>query len=117
MNAADSDLGGADGAGPRDIFGDALSELVELREHLVAEENDVEELEATSVQKVLPAPSEPTPAQWEAHRAEAHIPYRSWCEQCLLARATGEQHRRGRWMRRVGVSLLSIICFWVRLVL
>ena len=37
MNAADSDLGGADGAGPNDLFGDAVSEPVGLGERLDAE--------------------------------------------------------------------------------
>ena len=103
MNAADSDLGGADGAGPDDLLSDVASEPVELGEHLDAEETETEELEATSAQKVLPAPSEATPAHREAHHAEAQIPYRWWCEECAAARATGEQHRRGRWMRRVCV--------------
>ena len=29
--------------------------------------------------KVLPDPGEPTASQVEDHRANGHIPYRSWC--------------------------------------
>ena len=79
------------------------------------EETDVEELEVTSAQKALPAQSEPTPAQMEAHRAEAHLPYSSWCEECVAARATGEQHLHGRWMRRVCVFAVDYF-FLVKIV-
>ena len=44
--------------------------------------------------RVLPSPSNPTQSQDGDHRAEGHIPYRSWCSECVRARCTGEQHRR-----------------------
>ena len=43
--------------------------------------------------RVLPDPGEPTPSQVEDHRACGHVPYRSWCDECVQGRATGEQHR------------------------
>ncbi len=40
----------------------------------------------------LPEPGQPTKAMIEEHRDDQHIPYRSWCSECVEGRATGEQH-------------------------
>ena len=48
--------------------------------------------EATA--RVLPDPGEPTAGQMEDPRACGHIPYRSWCRECVEGRSTGEQHRK-----------------------
>ena len=53
--------------------------------------------------RVLPDPGEPTASQMEDHRASGHIPYRSWCRECVEGRATGEQHRKRRGTRTVCV--------------
>ena len=29
------------------------------------------------------------------HRAEGHVPFRSWCEWCVAGRGVGEHHKRG----------------------
>ena len=50
-----------------------------------------------------PHPGDPTPAQRAAHRAEGHIPFRSWCRHCVEGRATGEQHRQRTGTRAVCV--------------
>ena len=55
--------------------------------------SDGEDLEETLVQRILPDPGEPTASQREDHRASGHITFRSWCEDCVAGRATGEQHR------------------------
>ena len=60
-----------------------------------------EELEETVKQRILPDPGEPTESQREDHRAGGHISFRSWCEECVAARATGEQHRKRKEARRV----------------
>ena len=44
--------------------------------------------------KVKPNPLKPTPHQIDEHIARGHIPYRSWCEQCVGAGAKEDQHRR-----------------------
>ena len=39
--------------------------------------------------RILPDPGQPTARQLEEHRID-NIPYRSWCPECVAARATGE---------------------------
>jgi hypothetical protein len=65
--------------------------------------SDGEELEETLKQRILPDPGEPTVSQREDHRASGHITFRSWCEDCVAGRATGEQHRKRKEPRRVCV--------------
>ena len=40
---------------------------------------------------ILPDPGQPTQKQLEDHRVD-HLPFRSWCPECVAGRATGEQH-------------------------
>ena len=58
-------------------------------------EEDHEEVEPEEVQPVksAPSPEMPSPAEVEAHR-ETHLPYRSWCIDCVLGRAIGQMHKR-----------------------
>ena len=56
-----------------------------------------------AVHKLLPDPGEPAAAEVEDHRACGHIPYRSWCRECVESRETGEQHRRRKDQRAVCV--------------
>ena len=53
--------------------------------------------------RVLPDPGEPTASQMEDHRACGHIPYRSWCRECVEGRSTGEQHRKRKGARSLCV--------------
>ena len=53
--------------------------------------------------RTLPDPGEPTTSQVEDHRAAGHIPYRSWCRECVEGRGTGEQHRKRTGERAVCV--------------
>ena len=39
-------------------------------------------------------PGAPTQAEIDEHEVD-HLPYRSWCECCVMGRGTGEQHRTG----------------------
>ena len=39
-------------------------------------------------------PGDPTQAEIDEHNVD-HLPYRSWCECCVMGRGTGEQHRGG----------------------
>ena len=42
--------------------------------------------------RIAADPMMPTQSEVEEHRI-THIPYRNWCEDCVLGRATGEPHR------------------------
>ena len=68
--------------------------------------SDGEDLPEELEQRTLPDPGEPTASQREDHRASGHIVYRSWCEDCVAGRATGEQHRRRKEQRKVCVCVL-----------
>ena len=73
------------------------------------EEQDVKDDEPESEDhegaegRVLPDPGEPTASQVEDHRANGHIPFRSWCRECVAGRGTGEQHRKRTGDRAVCV--------------
>ena len=65
------------------------------REQEPAQAEDFDEIEPEEVQPIKSAvtPDMPSPAEVEAHR-ETHLPYRSWCIDCVLGRSGGQQHRR-----------------------
>ena len=65
----------------------------------VADSPDAETAEA----RFLPSPQEPTQSQAEDHRASGHIPFRSWCSECVRARGTGEKHRKRKDRRNICV--------------
>ena len=44
--------------------------------------------------RLAPDPGAPTAEEVESHRT-THLPYRSWCEDCVMGRGSGEQHRSG----------------------
>ena len=48
----------------------------------------------------LPAPREPTAAQRAKHDI-THLPYESWCEDCIMAKRPNKQHRRSHVDERV----------------
>ena len=100
-NTADGP-GGEDEEDPSDLFGQEVNDTrVGTIAGSAVDPNGVEvtlsegeELEETAVQQILPDPGEPTASQREDHRASGHISFRSWCEDCVAGRATGEQHRK-----------------------
>ena len=57
------------------------------------EGGEVERVEDAVVPPPAPSPCSPTRAEREAHEA-THLPYRSWCEECVRGRANNPQHRR-----------------------
>ena len=69
----------------------------------VALNNHEEDDQQGSAHKVLPDPGEPTAAEVEDHRACGHLPYRSWCQECVESRGTGEPHRQRSEQRVVCV--------------
>ncbi len=72
-------------------------------EELFAKENreKVEEItekeaeEECEPMRVAPDPGAPSAEDVEQHRAEGHVPYRSWCEWCVSGRGVGEHHKQG----------------------
>ena len=98
----------------KDLFGDKVDEGHEKEQHKTDEDvaasrdaEDLEEREEDDLQgaehKLLPDPGEPTSADIEDHRACGHVPFRSWCQECVEARGTGEPHRARRGQRAVCV--------------
>ena len=57
----------------------------------------------TAEARFLPGPHEPIQSQAEDHCASGHIPFRSWCSECVRARGICEQHRRRRDRREICV--------------
>jgi len=51
------------------------------------EQEDSEEVQAS---KIAPNPSLPSAAEVEEHRI-SHLPFRSWCKECIIGRALGEK--------------------------
>ena len=72
--------GSCEGAGPEEAQG--------------AEESETDSHEEALPKVVARDPGAPTQAEIDEHNVD-HIPYRSWCECCVMGRGTGEQHRAG----------------------
>jgi hypothetical protein len=71
-----------------DLFaGENEDEVVEITEKEAEEECEP--------MRIAPDPGAPSAEEVERHRAEGHVPYRSWCEWCVSGRGVGEHHRRG----------------------
>ena len=95
---------------------EANEQVVDKRDEEVAEgvdpegqdanEDSIDEEHDAAEGKVLPDPGEPTASQVEDHRANGHIPYRSWCRECVAGRGAGEQHRR-----RIGDRAVCVLFF------
>ena len=72
-----------------------------------ADRPDAETAEAS----FLPGPHEPTQSQAEDHCASGHIPFRSWCSECVRARGTGEKHRKRKDRRDICVFSFDYLHF------
>ena len=55
-------------------------------------------VEQADIKRILPTPAMPTPSEVQQHR-EDHIPYQSWCDQCVEG--------RGREMGHSSVDMAS----------
>ena len=72
--------------------GDGAGQAEEARG---AGESDEDSQHEEAMPKVVARdPGAPTQAEIDEHNVD-HIPYRSWCECCVMGRGTGEQHRAG----------------------
>jgi hypothetical protein len=66
-------------------------DLVDERQPEAEEAEEDFECQECVEPRILPDPGQPTQKQLEDHRVD-HLPYRSWCPECVAGRATGEQH-------------------------
>jgi hypothetical protein len=65
----------------------------EVLEEMREEPDDDDLCQECAPKRTLPDPGQPTQQQLEDHRVD-HLPYRSWCPECVAGRATGEQHQK-----------------------
>ena len=70
----------------------ANDEDQETAEGAAAQEDECQECEGENI-RVKSRPYEPTKAEIEDHEI-AHVPFRSWCEDCVFGKAVEEPHRR-----------------------
>ena len=78
---------------------------------VIPEEAMVEISEEAEPLKVAPSPIMPSAAEIEEHRI-SHIPYRSWCRECVMGRGLGE--KRGLHQGRDhGVAIVGIDYFYI----
>ena len=42
---------------------------------------------------IIPDPGNPTKEEIEKHRVSGHLPFRSWCKECVCGKAPGQPHR------------------------
>ena len=70
--------------------------LIAPNEDAVPDEEQVqiEDEEEAEVRQHAHDPGQPTERQIQEHRV-CHVPFRSWCKQCVLGRGRGIPHRRG----------------------
>ena len=60
--------------------------------------------------KALPAPRVPTQTEIDAHNV-THMPYRSWCKWCVMARRPNSHHRRHPVSNRSCPLRVADYCF------
>ena len=78
-------------------------------------EDDFECQECTPA-RILPDPGQPTQKQLDDHRID-HLPFRSWCPECVAGRATGEQHVKRKDVKQVSTfSMDYLYCTKSRIV-
>ena len=58
--------------------------------------------------RILPDPGQPTQKQLEDHRID-HLPFRSWCPECVAGRATGEQHVKRKDEKRISTFSIDYL--------
>ena len=81
-----------------DLFADAAAPLPQPLPDAVEHEspkffNEHEEAEEPCARRrALPDPGQPTQKQIDEHNLD-HMPYRSWCRECVQGRGRGEPHK------------------------
>ena len=86
-------VGGAIAQGDGWVLPDATSQAEEGREgsDSAGEDEEAEDESRAAVGKK--SPKEPTRKQREDHE-NTHMPYRSWCEDCVRSRARNSPHHK-----------------------
>ncbi len=83
---------------------DGVPEVVDVGEGDDDDTGDPEDQDCEgAAARVLSDLGELTASQIEDHRACGHVPYRSWCGECVKGRLAGEQHRHRTGERRICV--------------
>ena len=93
---AESGLGTSSAATPSPVA--AALDAQAAREMKVApaaadESRRTMESDEQSGAKVKRRPGQPTPAEIDEHEASGHLPYRSWCRNCVAGRGRSDLHR------------------------
>ena len=81
-----------------DLFGEAGDGEAEGLPEDLADE-DAEDLESKNMS---PDPGAPSQEEIDEHEVD-HMPYRSWCEECVKGRGTGESHKTSKTESKVPV--------------
>ena len=78
------------------LFGDGGGFVEEKDALAQGEIEDIPDDEAEDLipKRTSPDPGKPTQAEIDDHQID-HLPFRSWCEECVKGKGTGEQHRSG----------------------
>jgi len=74
-------------------------------DEIVSEEIEVEPL------KIAPSPQRPSATDVEEHRV-THIPFRSWCRECVEGRALGEQRGHADDAREKKIAVVGMDYFF-----
>ena len=94
-DSASDDGAGDDLFAPSGQEGDKRDEAIGEAEEKLAEavDENPEDIEGEAEPaRVPPDPGEPTPCQVEEHRANGHVPFRSWCKHCVAGRSDNPPH-------------------------
>ena len=87
------------------MAGECVEVNVGVEDDKVKDGEVIEATEETADQKeVIPTPELPTLSEMEKHR-EDHIPYASWCDQCVEGRGREFAHERSDHSRRQVATL------------
>lgn len=82
------------------------------RSEAVEEEPDGEDAGEHSQEcvapRILPDPGQPTQMQIDDHRID-HLPFRSWCPECVAGKATGEQHQSRKDEKRIATFSMDYL--------
>ena len=76
-------------------------------------EDEVIEIQDDDVEpmKIAPSPVQPSQAERAEHKL-THVPYRSWCSECVEGRGLGEQ-RGGHAGRAHEIPLVGLDYFYI----
>ena len=83
----------------------------DLPGHRVGHQGEVEVRQA----RVAPNPRAPTAEELRIHRASGHLPFRSWCPDCVCGRAKNHPHFRKRENVPLGLPYIHFDYFFVKM--